>query len=79
MHGMISWFARNPVAANLLMVIILAVGGHAALKRIPLEVFPSFESDMVTISLIYRGATPAEVEQALVIRVEEAIADLDGI
>jgi len=79
MHGMISWFARNPVAANLLMVIIIALGSHAALKRIPLEVFPSFESDMVTIGLSYRGATPAEVEQALVIRVEEAIADLDGI
>jgi multidrug efflux pump subunit AcrB len=79
MHGMISWFARNPVAANLLMVVILALGGHAALKRIPLEVFPAFESDMVTIGLNYRGATPAEVEQALVIRVEEAIADLDGI
>ncbi|MDT8384129.1 MAG: efflux RND transporter permease subunit [Gammaproteobacteria bacterium] len=79
MHGMISWFARNPVAANLLMVVILALGGHAALNRIPLEVFPSFETDVVTIGLTYRGATPAEVEQALVIRVEEAIADLDGI
>lgn len=79
MHGMISWFARNPVAANLLMVIILALGAHAALKRIPLEVFPSFESDVVTIGLNYRGAAPAEVEQALVIRIEEAIADLDGI
>ena len=79
MHGMISWFARNPVAANLLMVVILALGAHAALKRIPLEVFPSFESDIVTVGLNYRGATPAEVEQSLVIRVEEAIADLDGV
>lgn len=79
MHGMINWFARNPVAANLMMIIILALGGHAALNRIPLEVFPSFESDVVTIGLNYRGATPGEVEQSLVIRVEEAIADLDGI
>ncbi len=79
MHGMINWFARNPVAANLMMVIILALGGHAALNRIPLEVFPSFESDVVTIGLNYRGATPAEVEQSLVIRVEEAIASLDGV
>ena len=79
MHGMISWFARNPVAANLLMVVILALGAHAAFNRIPLEVFPSFESDVVTVGLNYRGATPAEVEQALVIRVEEAVADLDGV
>ena len=61
MHGMISWFARNPVAANLLMVIILALGAHAAFNRIPLEVFPSFESDVVTVGLNYRGATPEEV------------------
>lgn len=79
MHGMISWFARNPVAANLMMVIILAAGAHAAFNRIPLEVFPSFESDVVTIGMSYRGATPAEVEESLVIRIEEAIADLDGI
>ncbi|NOX92240.1 MAG: efflux RND transporter permease subunit [Gammaproteobacteria bacterium] len=76
---MINWFVRNPVAANLLMVIILVLGAHAAFNRIPLEEFPSFESDMVTIGLAYRGATPAEVEQSLVIRVEEAITDLDGI
>jgi len=79
MHGMINWFVRNPVAANLLMAIILVLGAHAAFNRIPLEEFPSFESDMVTIDLAYRGATPAEVEQSLVIRVEEAIVDLDGI
>lgn len=79
MHGMINWFARNPVAANLMMVIILVMGAHTAFNRLPLEVFPSFESDVVTIGLHYRGATPSEVEQSLVIRVEEAIADLDGI
>ncbi len=79
MHAMINWFVRNPVAANLLMVIILMLGAHAAFNRIPLEEFPSFESDMITIGLAYRGATPAEVEQSLVIRIEEAITDLDGI
>jgi len=79
MHGMIAWFARNEVAANLLMVIIIAIGAWSLLDRIPLEVFPEFERDVVTISMTYRGATPAEVEESLVIRVEEAIADLDGV
>ena len=76
---MIAWFARNEVAANLLMIIIIAIGAWSLLDRIPLEVFPEFERDVVTVSMTYRGATPAEVEESLVIRIEEAIADLDGI
>ncbi len=79
MYGMINWFVRNPVTANLLMVIILALGSYATLNRVLLEEFPSFESDMVNISLTYRGATPIEMEQSLVVRVEEAISSLDGI
>ena len=65
MNGLIDWFARNGVAANLLMIIIIALGAYAALARIPLEVFPEFETDAVTISITYRGATPAEVEEAV--------------
>jgi multidrug efflux pump subunit AcrB len=79
MKGMIAWFANNPVAANLLMVIILGFGIWSALELIPLEVFPEFDRDTVTIDLRYRGATPAEVEEAVVIRVEEAISSLQGI
>ena len=79
MNGLIAWFARNEVAANLLMVLIIGLGLHAALKRIPLEVFPEIARDVITVSVIYRGATPAEVERGAVIRIEEAIADLPGI
>ncbi|MDX8410402.1 MAG: efflux RND transporter permease subunit [Mariprofundaceae bacterium] len=76
---MIDWFARNEVAANLLMLIILALGAWSLIDRLPLEVFPEFERDSVTISMSYRGATPAEVEEALVARIEEAIADISGV
>lgn len=79
MHGMIGWFARNGVAANLLMVVIFALGIHALLERIPLEIFPEFESDVINVQMSYRGATPAEVEEGVVIRIEEAIEDLQGI
>lgn len=79
MHGMIRWFAHNQVAANLLMLVILAFGAWTTATRIPLEVFPEFETDFVNVTLPYRGATPAEVEEAVIIRVEEAIADLEGI
>lgn len=79
MKGMIAWFANNSVAANLLMVVILSMGIWSVVELIPLEVFPEFERDTVTVDVRYRGATPAEVEEAVVIRVEEAIADLQGI
>ncbi len=78
MNSLVAWFARNHVAANLLMVVILAAGAWAAF-RLPLEYFPEFESDFVTVSMSYRGATPAEVEESIVIRIEEAIADLPGL
>ena len=79
MKGMIVWFARNGVAANLLMALILLLGVHALMNKIPTEVFPDFQLDMVTVAVPYRGATPGEVEEAVVIRIEESIQDLQGI
>ena len=78
MHSLIAWFARNGVAANLLMAFI-AAAGISALARVPLEVFPSFELDVVSVTVPFRGASPEEVEQGVTIRIEEAIADLEGI
>ena len=58
---MISWFARNSVAANLMMVSIMA-GGIMALKDgIRLEVFPFSDADIVSVSVPLRGATPEDV------------------
>ena len=79
MHGIIAWFARNGVAANLLMVGIILSGVAALTQRIPTEVFPEFELDLVIVTVPYRGATPAEAEESVVIRIEEAIQDLQGI
>ena len=79
MHSLIIWFARNSVAANLLMVFIIAWGLSALFTRIPLEVFPSFELDSVNISVPFRGASPAEVEEGVTIKIEEAIQDIEGI
>jgi multidrug efflux pump subunit AcrB len=77
---MISFFARNGVAANLLLIAIVMAGAGALFsKRIPIEVFPEQESRTIVISVPYRGATPEEVEESVVIRIEEAIADVEGI
>tara|TARA_Y100001934_G_scaffold72803_1_gene90497 strand:- start:376 stop:3609 length:3234 start_codon:yes stop_codon:yes gene_type:complete len=77
--GIIAWFARNAVAANLLMFALLGGGGYALWKNIPTEVFPDFELDAIEIGVEYRGATPAETEESIVIKIEEAIQDLVGI
>ena len=79
MHKLIEWFARNPVAANLMMVVIVAYGLYATIFKIPLEVFPIFEQDIINITVAYPGATPQEVEQSIALRIEESLADLQSI
>ena len=76
--GPLAWFAQNHVAANLLMLLII-VGGIISLKTNTVEMFPEMSVDMITIQVPYLGATPAEAEEAVCLRVEEAIAGLDGI
>ena len=78
MKGMIEWFARNGVAANLMMVFIVA-SGIIALTTIREEVFPEIELDRINIQVSYLGAAPEEVEEAVTIRIEEAIQGIDGI
>ncbi|MFW5426697.1 MAG: efflux RND transporter permease subunit [Methylophagaceae bacterium] len=76
---MIEWFARNPVAANLLMMTIVVAGILSASRAIPLEVFPSFEIESVTVTTAFRGATPDSVEDGLTTRIENAIYDIEGV
>ncbi|MCY4602273.1 MAG: efflux RND transporter permease subunit [Acidobacteria bacterium] len=78
MNGMIDWFARNPVAANLLMAFII-VSGLIGMFNIRGETFPELELDMVSIQVPYLGAAPEEVEEGVNIRIEEAIQGIDGI
>jgi len=77
--GIIAWFVKNPVAANLLMIGIIIMGFYSLVKKIPLETFPAFEQDVVNIAVNYAGATPKEVEQGVTLRVEDAISDLPGV
>ena len=77
-RGPIAWMARNPVAANLVMLIVIA-GGILGLSRTKQEVFPEFSLDTVTVSVPYPGASPEEVEQGIVLAVEEAVRGLEGV
>ena len=77
-HGWIGWMARNPVAANLLMVLLL-VGGLATMVVIKQEFFPEYERDMVQITAPYPGATPVDVERGVLLAIEEQVRGLDGV
>ena len=76
---MIAWFAKNSVAANLLMVSIVFAGLFSLTTLIPLEVFPTFESERVSVNVSLRGSAPEDVEQGVTIRIEEAVQDLEGV
>ena len=78
MNGMIDWFARNPVAANLLMAFIV-VSGLIGMFNVRGETFPELELDIVSVQVPYLGAAPEEVEEGVNIRIEEAIQGIDGI
>ena len=76
---MIAWFARNSVAANCLLLLIVAVGTYTTINKIPLEIFPETELDQVVISVTQRAATPEDIETGITNRIEEAVADLPYI
>ncbi len=77
-RGVIDWMAENAVASNLLMLVLI-LGGLVFLGRVKQEVFPSFDLDQVLVQVPYPGASPAEVEQGVILAVEEAVRGLDGI
>ena len=78
MKGAIAWFAHNPVAANLLMGMII-LSGLVAVVRMPQKTFPDVDVPVISISVPYLGAAPEEVEQGVCIRVEEALEGVEGI
>ncbi|PPK58887.1 multidrug efflux pump subunit AcrB [Marinobacter persicus] len=76
--GPIEWMARNSVAANLMMILLLA-GGFWMATQVQKEVFPEFELDMVQVTVSYPGASPSEVEKGILLPVEEAVQGIQSI
>ena len=77
-RGPIAYMARNGVAANLLMFFILAAG-FFSMTRLVQEVFPEISLNLITISVPYPGATPEEVEESILLKIEEQIETVDGL
>ncbi|MFC4995426.1 efflux RND transporter permease subunit [Rubritalea tangerina] len=78
MEGMIKWFSRNHVAGNFLMLVIL-IAGITTWFKLKKEVFPETSLDAVTVSVPFPNATPEEVEDGILLPLEDAVADVDGV
>ena len=76
--GAIEWMAHNPIAANLLMLLVV-VAGLYSISTIRKEVFPTFPAESFVIVVPYPGSSPIEVEEGVLIKIEEAIQDIPGI
>ncbi len=78
MNGIVSWWASNRVAANLLMIIIM-IGGVISLSSIERETWPYVEFPGAQVSVAWLGASPQDVEEQIVVRLEEAISRVEGV
>jgi len=76
--GVIRLFVRNPVAANMVMILIL-FGGLAASGVIPRELFPEFSKDMITVTVPYPGSPAEDIEKGICLKIEDYVSNVDGI
>jgi multidrug efflux pump subunit AcrB len=76
--GLIAFFANNPVASNLMMMFIIVMGifSYFTIQR---QMFPNIEINYINVSAVYRGASPQEIEQSILIKMEEALKDITEI
>ena len=76
--GLIAYFAGNPVAANLLMILLI-VGGVLSGLQLIVQYYPDIEARRAAVSVLYPGASPQEVEEDINRRIEEAVVGLPGV
>lgn len=78
MRGLVHFGVKRPIVGSLLMWF-LVIGGTYCLLNLRREFFPKVDPDAASIRLIYPGASPAEVEESMARKIEDQVADLDGI
>ena len=77
-HEIIAFFARNPVAGNLLMLLLL-FGGLFAASNLEIEDYPDIDSREISITVPFPGSAPAEVEESINRRLEENLIAIEGV
>lgn len=78
MKSFARWSVEHRVTVNLLMVFVIIVG-LLALTRMTREVFPQFSLDRIYIQVAYPGASPEEIEEGIIVKIEEKIQSVEGI
>ena len=76
--GPIAYFAANPVAAYLLMILLIA-GGVLSGFHLNVQYYPDFEARRAFVSVLYPGASTREIEEDVNRRIEEAVFGLPGV
>lgn len=76
--GIIPWFANNPVAANLLLILVISLG-VLNMGSINKEAFPSLTPNRVAISVSNDSGSAKENEEGIAIPIEEALQGVSGI
>ena len=78
MKALLAWWAKNSVAANLLMLMII-VAGAISFGKLGREVFPAAKINAVAITVVWPGADPQQVEEQVILRIEEAVQSVDNL
>lgn len=77
-RGIIPWFACNPVAANLLMCLVIVLG-LISLGSLRKEAFPSLSPNSLTVSVTYNSGSAQQSEEGLAVKIENELEDVNGI
>ena len=78
MSWLTKWFIHNPVAANLLMVAIVA-SGVLAFGQLRVESFPQIAPSSLVIHVAYPGGSAKQIDESITQRIEESISGIAGI
>ncbi len=76
--GILSYFTRHRTAANLLMVVMLVLGVIAG-TRIRSQFFPDVVIETVTVTVVWPGASPEDVDNAIVQLLEPPLLAVEGV
>ncbi|HEY4222843.1 MAG TPA: efflux RND transporter permease subunit, partial [Myxococcota bacterium] len=68
----------RPVFTTMVALAALTMGG-LALMRLGVDLFPDVSFPVVSISTVYKGASPSEVEQQVTKPLEEALSTINGV
>jgi multidrug efflux pump subunit AcrB len=78
MRGVIAYFVHNPILTNVLILVLLGAGG-LSLSAMRASFFPELDSETVNIEVTYPGASPEEIEEGVVLKIEEELEGIDAI